>query len=296
VSFDLQQTPAPATRVTDAQMLHLRDMAVLVVDDNAVNRQILDATLRRWHMKPVLAGDGRAAVAAMQARKAEGTAFPLILLDGHLPDMDGFSMAEAIKHDPDFAKATLLMLTSGGQQGDAARCRALGIAAYLMKPISQGELLEAILVVLGMPSGDPDRLQVVTRHSLRESRRKLRILLAEDNKINQAVAARLLGKRGHTVVIVENGREALAALEQPDFGGFDLVLMDVQMPDMDGFEATGIIRAREQSSGGHLPIIAMTAHAMKGDKERCLAAGMDGYVSKPIQVEEFFATIDDVLS
>ena len=145
-----------------------------------------------------------------------------------------------------------------------------------------------------MPSADPDRLQVVTRHSLRESRRKLRILLAEDNKVNQLVAARLLEKRGHTVVIAGNGREALAALDEPGSGGFDLILMDVQMPEMDGFEATGIIRAREKSSGTHLPIIAMTAHAMKGDEERCLAAGMDGYVSKPIQVEQFFAAIGGI--
>ena len=213
-----------------------------------------------------------------------------------MPDMDGFSVAEEIKKDPELAGATLLMLTSAGQQGDGARCRALGIAAYLMKPISQTELLEAILAVLGMPSDGPDRLHVVTRHSLRESRRKLRILLAEDNKVNQLVAARLLEKRGHTVVIAGNGREALAALDEPGSGGFDLILMDVQMPDMDGFEATGIIRAREKSSGAHLPIIAMTAHAMKGDEERCLAAGMDGYVSKPIQVEQLFATIDSVLA
>ena len=147
-----------------------------------------------------------------------------------------------------------------------------------MKPISQPELLQAILTVLGTPSDTPDRRQVVTRHSLRESQRKLRILLAEDNKVNQMVAARLLGKRGHTVVIAGTGRDALAALDEAGSGGFDLILMDVQMPDMDGFEATGIIRAREQFSGTHLPIVAMTANAMKGDRERCLAAGMDGYV------------------
>ena len=161
-----------------------------------------------------------------------------------------------------------------------------------MKPVGQAELLEAILAVLGTPSDDADRQQVVTRHSLRESRRTLRILLAEDNKVNQLLAARLLGKRGHTVVIAANGREALAALDEPGSGGFDLVLMDVQMPDMDGFEATAIIRAREKASGTHLPIIAMTAHAMKGDEERCLAAGMDGYTSKPIEIDQLFATIE----
>jgi two-component system sensor histidine kinase/response regulator len=219
-----------------------------------------------------------------------------VLIDAHMPDMDGFSVAEEIKKDPALAGATLLMLTSSGRQGDGARCRELGIAAYLMKPISQLELLDAILAVQGMASAGPDRLQVVTRHSLREGRRQLRILLAEDNKVNQLVAARLLGKRGHTVVVVGTGREALAALSEPGSGGFDLILMDVQMPDMDGFEATRIIRAREKSSGSHLPIIAITAHAMKGDQERCLAAGMDGYVSKPFQAEEMFAAIDRVLS
>ena len=298
VAFDLQEASVPGAKASVAQLAHLRDMPVLVVDDNAVNRRILEATLRRWHMQPVLAESGRAGVAAMQARKLAGTPFPLVLLDAHMPDMDGFSMAEAIKGDPALAKATLMMLTSAGQQGDGAHCRALGIAGYLMKPISQAELLEAILVVLGKRSDGPDRLHVVTRHSLREGRRKLRILLAEDNVVNQKVAARLLEKRGHTVVVVGNGKAALAALDGagPGSARFDLVLMDVQMPEMDGFEATGLIRERETSTGAHLPIIAMTAHAMKGDEERCLAAGMDGYTSKPVQVEELFATIDRVLA
>jgi two-component system sensor histidine kinase/response regulator len=213
-----------------------------------------------------------------------------------MADEDGFSIAGAIKGDPKLAAATILMLTSAGQPGDGARCRALGIAAYLVKPISQPDLLEAILAVLGVQSDGPSAVPLVTRHSLREGRGKLRILLAEDNKINQLVAARLLGKRGHTVVVAASGREALAALDVPGAGGFDLVLMDVQMADIDGFEATGVIRAREKASGAHLPIIAMTANAMKGDKERCLAAGMDGYVAKPFQAEEVFASIDAVLA
>jgi PAS domain S-box-containing protein len=296
VPFDLQRTPVPATKASDARMMQLREMTVLVVDDNAVNRCILDRTLRRWHMTPVLADSGRAGLAAMRERHQAGLALPLVLLDAQMPDMNGFSVAEAIKKDPALAGAVILMMTSSGQQGDAARCRALGIAAYLMKPISQAELLEAILVVLGTPSDGPDGLPVVTRHSLRENRRKLRILLAEDNKVNQLVASRLLGKRGHTVVIAANGREALAALDEPSSAAFDLILMDVQMPEMDGFEATGIIRAREKSSGAHLPIIAMTAYTMKGDEERCMAAGMDGYVAKPIEIEQLVKTIDSVLS
>jgi len=294
--FDVQQESALAVKGTDARMAHLRDMTVLVVDDNAVNRRFLEGTLKRWLMKPVLAESGRAAVSAMHASKLTGMAFPLVLLDGQMPKMDGFAVAEEIRKDPELAGTTIVMLTSAGQQGDGARCKALGIAAYLMKPIRQIELLEAILAVVGMPADREDQLHVVTRHSLRESRRKLRILLAEDNKVNQLVAARMLGKRGHTVVIAGSGREALAALNEPGSDRFDLILMDVQMPDMDGFETTGIIRANEKTSGAHLPIIAMTAHAMKGDKERCLAAGMDGYTSKPIEVEQLFATIDSVLS
>ncbi len=295
VSFDLQHASAAAATARDAQITRLRDMPVLVVDDNAISRKILEKSLGRWLMKPVLAESGPAGVAVMQERRVTGQAFPLVVLDEHMPGMDGFSVAEEIKKDPALAGAIVMMLTSGGQRGDGARCRALGISAYLMKPISQPELLQAILTVLGTPSDTPDRRQVVTRHSLRESQRKLRILLAEDNKVNQMLAARLLGKRGHTVVIAGTGRDALTALDEAGSGSFDLILMDVQMPDMDGFEATGIIRAREQSSGAHLPIVAMTASAMKGDKERCLAAGMDGYVSKPIDVEQLFAVIEQVL-
>jgi PAS domain S-box-containing protein len=296
VSFDLQPTPVPETRARDARMMPLEDMRVLVVDHNAADRRSLEATLQQWRMKPVLVDGGRAAVTAMQQSERAGNPFPLVLLDGQLPEMDAFAVAEEIKDDPALAGAAMLMLTRVGQSGDAARCRALGIAAYLMKPVGETELLDAIITVVDMQSDGPDHRQVVTRHSLRESRRKLRVLLVEDNAVNQLVAARLLGKRGHTVVIAGNGKEALAALDEPGSAGFDVILMDVQMPEMDGFETSRVIRAREQGSGKHLPIIAMTAHAMKGDRERCLAAGMDRYVSKPVHIEELFAAIDAVLS
>jgi two-component system sensor histidine kinase/response regulator len=279
---------------SDGPMGRLRDMPVLVVDDNEVYRRILERTLQRWQMKPVLADDGRAGLAAMRARRLAGARFPLVLLDGHMPDMDGFEVAEEIRNDPGLAGATIL-LTSGGHRGDGARCRALGIAAYLTKPVDPDELLQAMVLVLGMSEGGAAPNHVVTRHSFRETRRPLSILLAEDNRVNQMVAARVLRKRGHTVSIAENGRQALAALAG---GTFDLVLMDVHMPEMDGFEATQIIRAREKSAGdgAHQPIIAMTALAMKGDEERCLAAGMDGYVPKPIEIDALFAVIDSVLS
>jgi PAS domain S-box-containing protein len=295
VSFDRQEGPPPARAPREARMDRLRGMPVLVVDDNAVSRRQLEATLSQWRMKPELADSGPTGVAAMQVRKDAGQTFPLVVIDAHMPGMDGFMVAEEIRKDPGLAGAIVMMLTSAGQRGDGARCRELGIAAYLTKPISPPEFLEAILTVLGLSPDSLDQHQVVTRHSLRENRRVLRILLAEDNKVNQLVAARLLGKRGHQVVIAENGRLALAALDAPGSARFDLILMDVQMPDMDGFEATAVIREREKVTGAHLPIVAMTANAMKGDRERCLAAGMDGYVSKPIDVEQLLATIEGVL-
>jgi CheY-like chemotaxis protein len=183
----------------------------------------------------------------------------------------------------------IVMLTSAGQRGDAAHCRELGIAAYLIKPVVQSELLDAILNVLGTKVHPAEESSLVTRHSLRERRRGLRILVAEDNAVNQKLASRLIEKRGHSAVVVSNGREALEWLEKQTF---DLVLMDVQMPDMDGFEAAAAIRKRENATGTHLQIIAMTAHAMTGDRERCLAAGMDGYLSKPIRAKELFEAIE----
>jgi CheY-like chemotaxis protein len=289
--FELQRTPLPESGQEARQTSALRDLPILVVDDNALSRRLLEATLRRWQMNPVIAATGRAGLAAVRERHQAGAPFALVLLDVLMPDLDGFSVAAAIRDEPALATTRILMMTSAGKPGDGARCRALGIGAYLTKPIVQAQLLEAIVAVLSMPSEGGGAVQVVTRHSLRERRRKLRILLVEDNKINQVVAARLLEKQGHVVVVAHNGKRALAVLEDAAPGGFDMILMDVQMPEMDGFEATKIIRERETASGGHLPIVAMTAHAMKGDEERCLASGMDGYLAKPIQADALFATI-----
>ena len=287
--FGLQKAPAP--EMDPRETISLQGMPVLVVDDNAVNRRILDAMLKHWLMTPTLTEGGQAGLAAMREHKKAGKAFPLVLLDAQMPDMDGFALAEEIKKDPELAGATLMMLTSSGRPGDGARCREFGIAAYMVKPIRQSELLEAILAALDKPSRKADRPHVITRHSLRETREKLHILLAEDNLVNQKLAVRLIEKRGHTLVVASNGREALAALESESF---DVVLMDVQMPEMNGFEATAAIRDREKETGKHLPIIAMTANAMVGDRERCLAAGMDGYISKPIRIEELFEVIESL--
>ncbi len=278
-----------AGSLDSAAEIDLKGLAVLVVDDNASNRQILEMTLKKWHMQPTPADGGGAALGILELAKTAAHPFPLVILDARMPDIDGFSVAERIKVDPALAGAAIMMLTTVGQRGDAARCRELGIAAYLTKPVARSELLEAIQIALRMRKSAGGQASLVTRHSLRDHRHQLRILLAEDNLVNQKLAVRLLERNGHSVTLAENGVKALAALEQHRF---DLVLMDVQMPEMDGLEATARIRAREKTTGTHIPIIAMTAHALKGDQERCLEAGMDGYLSKPIHANELFEAIE----
>jgi signal transduction histidine kinase/CheY-like chemotaxis protein len=278
---------AAASRV--AGQARLAAVPVLVVDDNATNRRILEETLRSWRMQPASVGGGTAALTHLRLASEAGNPFPLVIVDADMPGMDGFALAERIKERPELEGTAIMMLTSAGQRGDAARCQHLGVAAYLTKPIQQTELLEAILSVLGHGLQDGETPELVTRHWLREGRRSLRILLAEDNAVNQRLVVRLLEKRGDTVLVANTGREALAALEKEPF---DIVLMDVQMPEMDGLEAASLIREREKGAGVRQPIVALTAHAMKGDQERCMAAGMDGYVSKPIHAQQLFRLID----
>jgi len=268
-----------------AQEVDLGGRAVLVVDDNDTNREILMDEVREWEMRPTGAPGGEAALGLMKEARDRGQAFPLVLLDATMPGMDGFALAEAIEQNPDLAGATIMMLTAAGQRGDGARCRQLGISAYLTKPIRQSDLKCAIVAVLN----DRDGKTLVTRHTLRESRARLRVLLVEDNPLNQRVATRLLERMNYDVTVVNNGREGLEALEKEDF---DIVLMDLQMPELDGFEATAAIREKERETGEHMPIVALTAHAMKGDRERCLEAGMDGYVTKPIDAGKLGEVID----
>jgi signal transduction histidine kinase/CheY-like chemotaxis protein len=278
-------------RVAPRQLEELRGLHVLIVDDNFTNRRVLTGMLARWGMNSTAVEDGRAALLALERAEIEGRAFPLILLDGQMPEMDGFTLAEQIQKQPNLVHATVMMLTSAGHLGDAARCRALGIAAYLVKPIRQRELLDAICQIL--TQGPQTRgVPLVTRHTLREDKLSFRILLAEDNPVNQTLAVRLLQKRGHSVTVAADGRAAVEAFEKEQF---DLVLMDIQMPGMDGFEATASIREKEKVTGRRIPIVAMTAHALKGDQERCIAAGMDGYVSKPIRTTELFSMLDSLL-
>jgi CheY-like chemotaxis protein len=275
----------------DIPLVDVRHVPVLVVDDNATNRCILQAILTQWQMRPTLVEGGQAAIAALEQARQEGTTYPLVLLDVQMPEMDGFAVAAWIKQNAAFAETTILMLSSVDLSQAAAYCHDLDIPVYLTKPISQSELWRAIMTALAWPGRRPSARPAASPPALADCQ-SLRILVAEDNRMNQILVLRLLEKRGHQVTMVSTGREVLAALAQHTF---DMVLMDVQMPNMDGFEATAAIRAQERATGAHLPIIALTAHAMKGDSERCLAAGMDGYLSKPLKSDELYAAIGALL-
>ena len=277
-------------RRSPAGLTKVQGLSVLVVDDNATNCRILHELLGSWGMKPTEVDSGKAALAAMQQAHDEGEPFAMVLLDNMMPEMDGFTLAEKIRQHPELVGATLMMLSSGDRRENAARCHELGMEAYLTKPIRRAELLSTILTAVhAVP--DQSGTVVAPHRSLGHCERSLRLLLTEDNLVNQKLAVRLLEKRGHSVVIASNGREAVEALHHQRF---DVVLMDVQMPEMDGFEATQIIRARERDTGGHVPIVAMTAHAMKGDRERCLEVGMDGYISKPLRPSELFEAVESL--
>jgi CheY-like chemotaxis protein len=279
--------PAPKGREV------LDNVRVLVVDDNATNRQILERTLSYWRMRPTAVSNAAAALNLLREAQAAGVPFNLMVADCHMPDVDGFMLVEQVQRSPELSNLVTVMLTSGGQRGDAVRCKELGIAAYLIKPVVQADLLDALLQVLAGRDGVPPPTPLITRHTLREGRLPLRILLAEDNLVNQKLAARLLEKQGHLVVVAPDGAQVLGTLEKQSF---DLVLMDAQMPVMDGFECTAAIRRLEQNTRAHIPIIAMTAHAMVGDRKRCLEAGMDGYISKPVHAHELYETIETVLA
>ena len=271
--------------------LFLQDLRVLVVDDNATNRQILEEMLLSWAMRPATATGGAEALIRMRQARQESDPYRLVLTDAHMPGMDGFSLAEAILQDPQLQSTVIMMLTSGDRPDDRARCKNLGIAAYLLKPIKQAELLDTITAALAPALSAKETLgQTALERASRLGR--LRVLLAEDSLVNQKLAVALLERQGHEVVVASNGREALAAWETQQF---DLILMDVQMPELDGLEATAAIRAREKQTGKHVPIIAMTAHALKGDREMCLQAGMDDYLAKPVRAEELLQKMESVL-
>ena len=285
--------------------LDLAGIRTLIVDDNATNRQVFHEMTLSWGMVPTEAEDGKKALEMIEKAFKSSEPYRLILLDLQMPEMDGFEVAKRVKESPYDKDVEMILLTSVGQKGEAARCKEMGISGYLVKPVKQSELMDAIMMTLGHPV--EEKASVVTRYTIQEARRRLKILLAEDNLVNQKLAVKMLEKRGYVVVVTSNGREAVDAFKKK---GFDLILMDVQMPEMNGFEATKEIRKwesgmrnkkssemdsiRNPQSKIRIPIVAMTAHAMKGDRERCLAAGMDDYVSKPVKAEELFKVIDRV--
>ena len=276
-----------------AERVDLEGMPVLAADDNDTNRGILAEMLANWRMKPTAVGSGRAALAELRRAAAAGDPFPLVLLDAVMPDLDGFAVAEAIRRDPALAGATIMMLSSADSGGEVSRCRELGIAVFLRKPLKQSELLNAVQAALGLDS-EAQWAPARADHPPPGGRPTLHILVVEDNEFNQELAMKLLQKRGHSAVLAADGKAALAAWEQERF---DLILMDVQLPEMDGLAVTQAIRTREKAAGGNtrVPIVALTAHAMNRDRERCLAAGMDAYASKPIRAAELFAVIDQLL-
>jgi CheY-like chemotaxis protein len=246
-------------------------------------------------MQPTVVESGSIALETIDAAYQKGDPFRVILIDRQMPAMDGFELAEKMQERMGHhsqREATVLMLTSGGQPGEGNRCKQLGISAYLLKPVLKADLRAAMLTALGRQqeprSASP---ALVTRHTLRESAHKLRILVAEDNPVNQVVILRVLEKMGHTTVLAHNGKEALALASAEKF---DLAFMDVQMPEMDGLAATAAIRENEKARGTHLPIFAMTAHAMKGDRELCIGAGMDGYITKPVRFSDIEQTVADL--
>ena len=273
-----------------ASPTELEGLSVLVVDDNTINLRILYDMLVGWRMKPLLADGGKQALEQLAQARLRNDPITLALLDAQMPEIDGFALAQQWKDDPQYSALPIILMTSAGKRGDAARCREMGIRAYLSKPVRRRELLHAIELLVG--SAPAQKPELITLHSMRQLTKSPRVLLVEDNNVNQTLAARLLEKRGYQVTIAGNGKRALEALRGQ---WFDVVLMDVQMPEMDGLEATAAIRERERTHGGHVPIIAMTAHAMVGDRERCLEAGMDGYVSKPLRPQELFELIQELL-
>jgi PAS domain S-box-containing protein len=288
-----QDASSDLVSVSSSRPIHmeqLRDLRALVVDDNLTNRKVLDGMLTRWGLKPTSVEGGQAALHALKAAKTAGHPFPLILLDGQMQEMDGFTLAEQIRKDPQLVNTAVVLLTSAGRRGDAARCRELGVSAYLVKPVHQAKLLQSIC----------DALEHAPRKSIpcppapsHERQKRSRVLLAEGNPVNQKLATRLLEKRGYIVSVAGDAHQALMALEKEEF---DLVLMDAGISEIDGFEASHAIRERERFTGGHVLIIGMTASSPKADEHRCIAAGMDACVAKPIQPREFFATIEKLLT
>jgi len=284
------ETPAPAAHpATEPKALD--GLRVLVVDDNATSRRILEEMLASWHMRPTVAADAKTAMSILQTAAAAGVHFDVMISDCQMPEVDGFMLARRVRRERDLGKLPIVMLTSVGQADEVARRHRADIDAFLTKPVKHSDLLDALSRIFGVATRREWTAPVADRAGVRLLR-PLHILVAEDNPVNRKLVTTLLRKRGHVVRAVENGREAVEAIDGSANALFDVVLMDIQMPEMSGFEATQAVREREQDGARRLPIVALTAHAMQGDRERCLAAGMDGYLAKPIDVDELIATVE----
>jgi CheY-like chemotaxis protein/nitrogen-specific signal transduction histidine kinase/HPt (histidine-containing phosphotransfer) domain-containing protein len=277
----------------------LEGLRVLVVDDNATNRRILEEMLASWHMKPATVSDAESAVSALRTAADAGAPFDVMISDCQMPDVDGFMLARRVRRERRLAKTPIVLLTSVGQSDDLVRRHRNDIDALLAKPIKHSDLLEALSGLFGVATKGGRTEPTAERIGSRPVR-ALHVLVAEDNLVNRKLVTTLLKKRGHTVKAVENGRKALASIQAASRAPFDIVLMDLQMPEMGGFEAARAIREWENGgapqtplgTGTRLPLIALTAHAMQGDRERCLQAGMDGYLSKPIDVNELIEAVE----
>jgi PAS domain S-box-containing protein len=287
--------PASQPRVERKSSVSISEMPVLIVDDNATNRRILREMLTHWGMRPTAVESAQEAIGVLREAAEDDEPFRLVISDVNMPEVDGFTLAEWIRHETEIKHTPIIMLTSGGRPGDAALRERFHIEQHLMKPVKQSELFDTIVSTVGAtdvaPADTiafraPDSPTTTPPSIEATATRPLRILLAEDNIVNQRLAIGLLEKMGHQVTVACTGNEAVTFTEKD---AYDLVLMDVQMPDMDGLEATQLIRQREATTGGHIPIIAMTAHAMDSDRQRCLDVGMDDYLSKPIRTQELFA-------
>ena len=287
-TFELRHSVA--ARAARPKPRALEGLRVLVVDDNATNRRILEEMLASWRMKPTTVSDAATAESALRRAAAAKTRFDLLISDCQMPDVDGFMLARRVKRDRRLAKTPIVMLTSVGQSDDLVRRQRANIDALLTKPVKHSDLLEAVSSLFGVATRH-GRTEPTARRTVSRPRRTLHVLVAEDSPVNRTLVTTLLKRRGHTVTAVENGRKALAAIQSR--ARFDLVLMDLQMPEMGGLEATRAIRDREREERTtRLPLVALTAHAMQGDRERCLEAGMDGYLSKPIDVDDLIATVE----
>lgn len=288
IHLGIQEVPAEALIPLDTEKL--AGMSVLIADDNHTNLKVVEQLVSLWKMKPTLVDNGKNALEALRQQQQEDQPYDLVLMDYDMPEMNGLTLAREIKDDPALRETKLIILSSYSQPGDIAQCRNLGVEGYLTKPVGQHDLLSVIRTVFGDSQATEETTEQPSfkRLAVGQVNLSLKILLAEDNEVNQEVAIHILSEAGHTIMVANNGKEAVAQMEEQ---AFDLVLMDVQMPEMDGFEATKVIRLREKESGQYTPIVALTANAIKGDKERCLEAGMDGYVSKPFQKQELLETI-----